>query len=239
MGSTRRRGIDGAEVPNRRPPARSGSLTVDGWTSAALRAIAENGVGGVAVEPLAQRLGVTKGSFYWHFPNRDALLGAALSRWEEATTALIGALEQMPDPADRLRQLVAYVLPDAMLASDDAEPWASVRHLVDLAIADAADDPIVRPVLRRVSERRLAYLEACCRELGLAPEAARNRSLLLYAAYVGTLRLVREVPGCLSPGDEYTAYRRHLIASLVLPGPTPSAPESEPPTSPSLDVTSR
>ena len=57
-------------------------LTADDWAQAALDLIAEQGVAAVAVEPLARRLRVTKGSFYWHFPSRDALLQAALERWE-------------------------------------------------------------------------------------------------------------------------------------------------------------
>ena len=59
---------------------RNSRLSAEDWAQAALDLIAEQGVGAVAVEPLARRLGVTKGSFYWHFPSRDALLQAALER---------------------------------------------------------------------------------------------------------------------------------------------------------------
>ena len=57
---------------------RAGRLSADDWSAAALQQIGEQGVPALAVEPLARRLGVTKGSFYWHFPTRDALLQAAL-----------------------------------------------------------------------------------------------------------------------------------------------------------------
>ncbi|HXD53500.1 MAG TPA: helix-turn-helix domain-containing protein, partial [Solirubrobacteraceae bacterium] len=57
-------------------------LTPEDWERAALAAIRDGGPEAVAVEPLARRLGVTKGSFYWHFANRDGLLGAAIARWE-------------------------------------------------------------------------------------------------------------------------------------------------------------
>jgi AcrR family transcriptional regulator len=59
------------------------TLRPEDWTNAALEAIADGGTGKVAVEALARELGATKGSFYWHFRNRDALLEAALARWEE------------------------------------------------------------------------------------------------------------------------------------------------------------
>ena len=57
-------------------------LSREDWERAALEAMADAGVAAVAVEPLARRLGVTKGSFYGFFANRDELIEAALSRWE-------------------------------------------------------------------------------------------------------------------------------------------------------------
>ena len=61
---------------------RPSRLSADDWALGALDVIAEQGLAAVAVEPLARRLGVTKGSFYWHFPSREALLVAALDLWE-------------------------------------------------------------------------------------------------------------------------------------------------------------
>src|SRR5215469_32898 len=66
-------------------------LTRDDWITAALGAIADGGLAAVGVEPLAVRLGATKGSFYWHFENRDALLEAAVRRWEKETTTDVAA----------------------------------------------------------------------------------------------------------------------------------------------------
>ena len=60
-------------------PAR---LSAEDWAVAALDVIAESGLAAVAVEPLAKRLGVTKGSFYWHFPSRGC------SRWRNCSGRL-------------------------------------------------------------------------------------------------------------------------------------------------------
>src|SRR5215831_599523 len=81
-------------------------LSADDWAGAALAALAEGGLAAVAVEPLAARLGATKGSFYWHFANRSALQEAAVLRWEERhTEAVIARLAGLADPAERLRRL--------------------------------------------------------------------------------------------------------------------------------------
>src|SRR6476659_2572674 len=86
-------------------------LTRDDWITAALAAIADGGLAAVGVEPLAARLGATKGSFYWHFAGRDALVAAALSRWERTDTEdVITAIEAEPDLAARLRLLLGHAL---------------------------------------------------------------------------------------------------------------------------------
>ena len=93
---------------------RNARLSAEDWAQAALDQIAEQGVASVAVEPLARRLGVTKGSFYWHFPSREALLVAALERWEKVEQETVfGSLEPIPDPRERLRELFQLVAHEA------------------------------------------------------------------------------------------------------------------------------
>jgi AcrR family transcriptional regulator len=65
---------------------RGARLNAQDWADAALIALRSSGAGGVAIEPLARALGATKGSFYWHYRNRKALLEAALGRWEAQET---------------------------------------------------------------------------------------------------------------------------------------------------------
>jgi len=199
-------------MPKSTDALETGRLMAEDWVDAACRAIAEGGVGGVAVEPLARRLGVTKGSFYWHFRNRDALLRAALERWErEDTEGTIGALAPLADPRERLARLIGVAFAEHELVRD--ESGLGLRFT--LAVSDAADDSVVGPVLRRVSERRIAYLEQEMGALGLDAIEARYRALLAYAAYLGTLRLAREAPSRLPQGEELRAYHRHLLATLL------------------------
>jgi AcrR family transcriptional regulator len=206
-------------MSKRRTANRRGTLTVEDWVRAAAEAIEEGGVGAVAVEPLAKKLGVTKGSFYWHFENRGALLEATLERWEkEATEAVIAAVSLISDPRERLRRLVMEATTEEPLGGHASGTEIYFSDALELAISDAADDPLVRPVLRRVSERRIDYLEECYRVLGFPSEEARHRALLVYAAYVGTLRLAREARGRMPQGDDYLAYQQHFIAALVPDG---------------------
>lgn len=128
----------------------------------------------------------------------------------EGGIAAIADLDRIVDPRERLEQLIARAL-----ASDEADEATRFGHAFPLAVSDAADDPIVQPVLRRVSERRIGCLIACFRALGLSADEVRQRGLLAYAAYVGTLRLVRESPGHLPTGGAHVAYRRHLVTTLV------------------------
>jgi AcrR family transcriptional regulator len=72
------------------------ALTRADWAEAALRALVRDGLKGVAVEPLARELGTTKGSFYWHFADRAALIEATLEHWEHRATTEM--LEATPTP---------------------------------------------------------------------------------------------------------------------------------------------
>ncbi|HRO26043.1 MAG TPA: TetR/AcrR family transcriptional regulator [Luteimonas sp.] len=190
--------------PESARPERSGRLSADDWAQAALDMIAEQGVAAVAVEPLARRLGVTKGSFYWHFPSREALLQAALERWESVEQEdVFGTLERVPDPRERLRALFQMV----------AHEYQS--HVIYSALLKALDHPAVQPVIDRVSKRRLDYLTASFRQTGLGREDAQHRARLTYAAYVGFLQLNLQLHQARMPQEEFEAYVEHLARTLV------------------------
>ncbi|WP_141981448.1 TetR/AcrR family transcriptional regulator [Saccharothrix saharensis] len=171
--------------------------TRDDWTEVALRALAEGGVAAVAVEPLAARIGATKGSAYWHFPNREALLKATLERWErEHTEAVTELVEAASGPLEKLRLLFATVLED-------------VGHsAVELAMLAAKDDPAVAPVLGRVTERRVACLEELFAGLGFAADVARRRAVLAHSVYLGQAQL-------LSAAPDVVAARRALVEETL------------------------
>jgi AcrR family transcriptional regulator len=202
-------------MTKRRSYGRAGTLKAEDWVEAARAAMAEGGVDAVAVEPLARRLGVTKGSFYWHFKDRRALLEATLERWEEESTeARISAGRRISDPRERLIRLGEEVFGDAPLEGDESGKLLIDRG-VELAISDAADDAIVRPFLRRVTEHRIGYLEESFRELGLPKEEAWYRALLIYVAHAGTVRLLRDAPDLMPRGKNYDAYRQHLLSTFL------------------------
>ena len=183
---------------------RTGRLCADDWAQAALDLIAEQGVAAVAVEPLARRLGVTKGSFYWHFPSRDALLQAALERWEKVEQETVfGSLEAVPDPRERLRALFHLVAHEA------------TSHVIYSELLKALDHPVVRPVIERVSARRLEYLTASFRQAGLNRADAQHRARLAYAAYVGFLQLNLQMQQPRLQHDEFEAYLEHVMATLI------------------------
>ncbi|HEY0309801.1 MAG TPA: TetR/AcrR family transcriptional regulator [Luteimonas sp.] len=185
-------------------PERSGRLSADDWAQAALEQIAETGVMSVAVEPLARRLGVTKGSFYWHFPSREALLVAALERWEKVEQEeVFGQLEAIPDAAQRLRSLFDLVAHEAR------------SHIIYSELLKALDHPVVRPVIERVSARRLEYLTASFRQAGLNRADAQHRARLAYAAYVGFLQLNLQLQQPRLQHDEFEAYVAHVMATLI------------------------
>jgi AcrR family transcriptional regulator len=193
-----------AAKPDPSKTERTGRLSADDWASAALDLIAEQGVAAVAVEPLARRLGVTKGSFYWHFPSREALLVAALERWEKVEQEVVfGQLEAIADPRARLRALFSMV----------AHEYKS--HVVYSELIKAMDHPAVQPVIGRVSERRLDYLTASFRQAGLSRTDARYRAQLLYSAYVGFLQLNLQLHQTRMQHDEFEAYVEHMAATLI------------------------
>ena len=154
-------------------------LTPDDWTRAALDAIGSGGVGAVAVDRLAKTLGVSRGSFYWHFRDRADVIDAALERWaRENTTDLARELEAIADPVHRLRALLRTV-------------YERPVDAVELRLSAAGDDPVVGPAVARVTNERLAVLQRIFTGLGLGAAEAADRAWLAYAFYIGHHQLAK------------------------------------------------
>lgn len=182
------------------------TLTAADWEQAALDLIAEKGLSGLGVEPLARRLGITKGSFYWHFPKRDQLLEQALSRWErQDTVSLTRSLGSELPARERLAEFILRT------------SRQNRSHQIHAALCAASDDPRVKPILERVTQRRLDYLAKAFRELGLDGESARHRARLTYTSYVGYIQLQSRGMTPERGSEEFEAYVRHAIDTLLAP----------------------
>jgi len=181
-------------------------LSRDDWAVAALEAIAAGGVAAVSVEPMAARLGATKGSFYWHFKARGELVDAALRLWEQRSTLdVIHEIEATgAAPEARLRQLFSRAF--------DAHALTGV----DVALSSHFDDPQVRDALERVTERRIGYVARLLRQSGLSPRIARRRAVFVYSAFLGNLQLMRSTPDPVrSNVGSLSGYADEVIATLL------------------------
>ena len=181
-------------------------LSRDDWIDAALGAIAQGGLAGVAVEPIAVTLGVTKGSFYSHFRTRDELIEAALERWERTHGATgLERFAEIEDPGRRLRELLLA----AVTFSQSGTPSIHVRLLGEL------DDERVRAAVSRVTAARAGLLAEAYGELGYPPVRARHRARLAYATYVGLLQSSREAPEQRMTRRELDSFMAEVEAALT------------------------
>ena len=181
---------------------RADRLGPDDWTRAALRAMADKGAGNVSVERLARELGTTKGSFYWHFKDRPALIDAALERWErDFTDRVIEQLAAIDDPRLRFRALLETTFDDRPGVVIDAN-----------LLADASD-PAVGAALERAARKRLAFVEQIFAQIGTP--GGSDRALLAFSAYVGLAQLRRTAPMLTPKSRRAKAYIDHAVAVLL------------------------
>lgn len=118
------------------------------WIAAGLRLLAETGEQSVGIEPIARRLGATKGSFYHHFADRPALLVAMLEHWEtRATAGLIGRIEA----AGGSTESRLWALTETVIREGAASPEPAIRLW-------ARSDETARAALARVDSARLDWL---------------------------------------------------------------------------------
>jgi AcrR family transcriptional regulator len=145
------------------------------WVDAALQALAEAGPDAVRVEALAKGLGVSKGGFYWHFKDRQALLDEMLDSWEKAVVEdVIASVESQPaDPRAKLQQLF--------------ELAPSVDFAVELALRDwSRRDTDIAERLHQIDNRRMGYLRSLFGQFCADENDVEARSMLAFSLFIGS-----------------------------------------------------
>jgi len=155
-------------------------LGAEDWVRAALDVMVEEGIAGVKIQRLCDRLGVTKGSFYWHFEDLDAFLGEVARQWAEDGARLPGSIDTAQEPEAQLLE--------AMRLFADPRNRNLARAMRDWA----RNDERARTAIRKADEVAFEQLKSALRSGGFSDDEAEVRAKILYYtgvgyAHVGTL----------------------------------------------------
>ena len=180
----------------------------DEWIGAAAQAMSDGGLEAVRVEAIARDLSVTKGSFYWHFKDRPALLEAVLERWEEAARSSLEAAAAQPTPEQRIGSLFRQLArPTGGLSDAEVRAWARRE----------------RAVAERVAEmelRRVVFLKEQLSAMGASLVDAHRRAEAGYLAAIAWLERASRTPWMKS---DYAAFVRDVFRLLLQMNPGPPA----------------
>ncbi|QOZ22409.1 TetR/AcrR family transcriptional regulator [Bradyrhizobium sp. CCBAU 51753] len=148
-------------------------LSAKDWLDRGLKTLAKSGFTALKAEPLAKAMGVSRGSFYWHFADIGAYRAAILKHWREVSAEqVIAELETVPSGEDALALLLRRTFSARLLLERAVRSWATV-------------DPEARAAVLAVDQRRIGYIETLLRQAGFADEVARGRAQIFYWAFVG------------------------------------------------------
>lgn len=159
----------------------SPKLSRDDWLDAAFQAVVDGGFDHVRVLVLAAALGVTRGSFYWHFVDHAELVSALLARWHARETAIGRDLEAAfhDDPQVDLERLLDAALAHGGTNLENMRFELALRGL-------GRRDPHVARMLLEVDELRLRVFESKFLRLTGEPRVAADLAALFYLAIVGS-----------------------------------------------------
>jgi len=148
-------------------------LSAQDWLDQGLRTLATQGFSALKAEPLAKAMGVSRGSFYWHFADIDAFHAAILKAWRDvAAEAIISDIEAASSGDDPLAVLLRRVFSEKLFLERAVRNWA-------------AFDTAAKGAVHAIDRRRLDYVEGLIEARGLAPELAQARAQILYWAFLG------------------------------------------------------
>jgi AcrR family transcriptional regulator len=189
--------IDNSMVDDKK----SKRLSREDWVQTALELLTTKGVEGVKIVPLAERLGVTSGSFYWHFKNRRELHEALLDYWEREMTdaAMVAAKDYDGLPEERIWGLMEQVM-SAGFARYDLAIW----HW-------AQSDIAAQTVFLRALETRFNFAKWMFMEAGFDAIQAEARGRMMVVYMMGESTLIPDAP------DKRTKLLRVKYETLINP----------------------
>lgn len=197
------------------PPSRltHTKATREDWIRIALDTLISDGVDSVKVLTLADRLGVSRSSFYWYFRNRDRLLDALLAHWQDTNTH--GIITQAELPSTSIVQGVTHIF----------RCWIDERMFdpgLDFAVRDwARRSEHVRAELDRADKTRTAAVASLFRRHGFEEEEASVRARVLYFMQIGYY--------ALDLGETLAQRKSHTLHYLkIFTGQDPTPEELDP-----------
>ena len=199
-------------APKKRKSADTGrQLTAHDWVVAAQELLVNSSIDGVRVDILAKRLAVTRGSFYWHFEDRQDLLDRLLKHWrDQATENVIRQFESAKLPPE---EIVNGLLKLPFRGRTAVQAWS-----VELAIrAWARRDDSARRVVDDVDAQRLSYIAQCFSALGHSIAAARVRAFALYGMELAEALLANQ--GTSTQRDERATFFLGKLLDVDPPSP--------------------
>ncbi|BBA38238.1 MULTISPECIES: TetR/AcrR family transcriptional regulator [Burkholderia] len=191
------------------PPAMDSSskpqLTPDDWIRAAADVLVDKSVDAVRVEVLSKNLGVTRGSFYWHFKDRDDLLSHLLTWWRDTAT------EQIIDRFEKRNVKARQLLRDLLALPFHGEA-AQAAAATELAIRGwARRDEMARQFVDEVDGKRLSYIAQCFSALGFDIAESRKRAFALYSYELAESLLSNQGTG--KQKDERRLFMEQMLLS--------------------------
>lgn len=173
-------------------------LTKSDWIDHGLKTLATEGANALKVGPMAAKLGVSRGSFYWHFRDIADFRAHLLQAWLERTTEqVIRRIEAEQAEPDRLKPLLlgAFIAKPGLDRA--TSPWAAE----DAIRAWAAEDENVAAMVASVDDRRVTYIARLLVATGVDDRKARSRAAFLYWAYLGQAIVMAPRHSAIAPSD--------------------------------------
>jgi AcrR family transcriptional regulator len=183
------------------------SLKRDDWLDEAYRAVVEGGFENVKVLSLADKLKVTRGSFYWHFADHADLVSSLIKRWQETQIALNASVMAI-QTKDPLKDLDAVVETAFLQAGTQLENLRFEQALR----AFGHHHTEAAHLLIEVDEARMAMLQAKFKAVVKVDKKARDLAALLYLAIAGSYQALSRP---INPPN-IQAYLRSLISHYLV-----------------------